>query len=66
MTPGGRSVQVRVRITSGLNNLRLGERVQTWIAAESKNSAITLPFGSVTTRDRQSYVFVVNPETKYG
>lgn len=64
VTPGGRAVQVRIRITSGLENLRLGERVQTWIAAESKASAITLPFGAVTTRDRQSYVFVVNPATK--
>ncbi len=64
VTPGGRAVQVRIRITEGLENLRLGERVQTWIAAESQASAITLPFGSVTTRDRQSYVFVVNPDTK--
>ena len=64
VTPGGRAVQVRIRITSGLENLRLGERVQTWINAESKANAITLPFGSVTTRGRQSFVFVVNPVTQ--
>ncbi len=63
VTPGGRAVQVRVRINDGRENLRIGARVQTWIAAQTKAQAITLPFGSVTTRDRKSSVFVVNEET---
>lgn len=63
VTPGGRAVQVRVRINDGRENLRIGARVQTWIAAQTKPQAITLPFGAVTTRDRKSYVFVVNEET---
>lgn len=63
VTPGGRAVQVRVRITEGRENLRLGARVQTWIAAQSRSQAITLPFGSVITRDRKSYVFVVDEES---
>ena len=63
VTPGGRAVQVRIRIKNGRENLRIGARVQTWIAAQTKDQAITLPFGAVTTRDRKSYVFVVNEET---
>lgn len=64
VTPGGRAVQVRVRINDGRENLRIGARVQTWIATQTKPQAITLPFGAVTTRDRKSYVFVVNEETR--
>lgn len=63
VTPGGRAVQVRIRINDGRKNLRIGARVQTWIATQTKSQAITLPFGAVTTRDRKSYVFVVNEET---
>ncbi|NET38646.1 MAG: HlyD family efflux transporter periplasmic adaptor subunit [Cyanothece sp. SIO1E1] len=60
VTPGGRAVQVRVKITEGLSRLRVGERVQTWIEADSKPNAIVLPFGAVIFRERQPYVFVVN------
>ncbi len=63
VTPGGRAVQVRVRINEGRKNVRIGARVQTWIATQVKSQAITLPFGAVTTRDRKSYVFVVNKKT---
>lgn len=64
VTPGGRAVQVRIRITEGRENLRLGARVQAWITAQSRAQAITLPFGAVITRGRKSYVFVVDKTTK--
>lgn len=63
VTPGGRAVQVRIRINDGRETLRIGARVQTWIATQTKSQAITLPFGAVTTRDRKSYAFVINEET---
>lgn len=63
ITPGGRAVQVRIRITEGRENLRLGARVQAWITAQYRAQAITLPFGAVITRGRKSYVFVVDKET---
>ena len=63
VTPGGRAVQVRIRITDGRENLRLGARVQAWISAQSRAQAITLPFGAVISRGRKSYVFVVNERT---
>ena len=63
VTPGGRAVQVRIRITEGRENLRLGARVQAWITAQSRTQAITLPFGAVISRGRKSYVFVVDQTT---
>ncbi|MEM9137302.1 MAG: HlyD family efflux transporter periplasmic adaptor subunit [Cyanobacteria bacterium P01_F01_bin.42] len=64
VTPGGRAVQVRIRITDGIENLRLGARVQAWIEAQSRSQAITLPFGAVISRGRKAYVFVVDRETQ--
>lgn len=64
VTPGGRAVQVRIRITEGRETLRLGARVQAWIAVQSKAQAITLPFGAVIYRGRKAFVFVVNEKNK--
>lgn len=60
VTPGGRAVNARIRITEGKENLRVGERVSVWIAVESNPQATVVPRGSVVIRDRQAYAFVVN------
>ncbi|MEO1006056.1 MAG: efflux RND transporter periplasmic adaptor subunit [Cyanobacteria bacterium J06638_38] len=60
VTPGGRAVNARIRITEGKENLRVGERVSVWIAVESNPQAIVVPRGSIVMRDRQAYAFVVN------
>lgn len=59
VTPGGRGVQVRVQVTKGLSELRIGERVQAWIEVQANTNAVVLPPGAVVYRDRQPYIFVV-------
>ena len=63
VTPGGRATEVRVRITQGIRNLRVGAKVSVWIEAETNRNATVLPFGAFIFRDREAYVFVVNPAT---
>lgn len=63
VTPGGRAMSVTMRIKQGSENLRHGSRVSAWIAVEENLNATTAPFEAFVFRDRQPYVFVVNPET---
>ncbi len=60
VTPGGRAVNARIRITEGQTNLRVGERVSVWITTESNPQAVVVPRGSLVIRNRQAYAFVVN------
>ena len=60
VTPGGRAVNARIRITNGKERLRVGERVSVWIAVEYNPRAIVVPRGSILVRDRQAYAFVVD------
>ncbi|MEM8638168.1 MAG: HlyD family secretion protein [Cyanobacteria bacterium P01_G01_bin.54] len=63
VTPGGRATEVRIDLTSGIANVRVGAKVSVWIEAENVNTATVLPFGAFIFRDRIPYVFVVNPRT---
>ncbi len=68
VTPGGRAVNTRIRITEGQENLKVGERVSAWIAVAFNPQAVVVPRGSLVIRDkpngmasqRQAYAFVVN------
>lgn len=60
VTPGGRAINTRIRITEGQENLKVGERVSAWIAVASNPQAVVVPRGSLVIRDRQAYAFVVN------
>ena len=60
VSPGERSVRVTIRIDEGTINLQDGEQISTWIATEEKQTATVVPFNAIVSRDRQSYVFVVN------
>ncbi|MDJ1185757.1 efflux RND transporter periplasmic adaptor subunit [Roseofilum casamattae] len=62
VTPGGRAVKVTVRIPQGNENLRHGARVVTWIAVEERGSTTVAPVNAFVHRDRQSYIFIVQPD----
>ncbi|MEB3826313.1 efflux RND transporter periplasmic adaptor subunit [Phormidium sp. CCY1219] len=63
VTPGGRSVEVKIRITDGTENLRHGGRVSAWIAVAENENATVAPLNAFVFRDRNPYVFVVNEAT---
>ncbi|MGB7414693.1 MAG: efflux RND transporter periplasmic adaptor subunit [Thermosynechococcaceae cyanobacterium] len=60
VSPGGRSIQVRSRITEGNAKLQHGQQVSQWIAISSKQNAVVVPLNAIVYRDQQPYVFVVN------
>ncbi len=60
VSPGERSIRVTIRIDEGTANLQDGEQISAWIATEEKNNATVAPFNAIVSRDRNSYVFVVN------
>jgi RND family efflux transporter MFP subunit len=64
ISPGGRTIQVKVRTTFGSEFLRDGLFVTCWIIAKNKDNALLIPYNSVIYREMDVYVFVYNPETK--
>lgn len=62
VSPGGRSIQVTIRITDTTTNLQHGEQVSAWIAVEEEENTVVAPLDAFVYRDQQPYVFVVNPE----
>ena len=63
VSPGGRSIQVKSRITQGNARLQHGEQVSEWIAIADKQNAVVAPLNAIVYRDQQPYVFVVNEDT---
>ena len=66
VTPGGRSVNAKVRITSiepeKRDRLRNGARVSVWIAIKESLNTTLVPVTTVVYRDRQPHVFVLKEE----
>jgi len=66
VTPGGRAVNVKVRITSiepeKRDRLRSGARVSVWIAIKEAADTTVIPLTAVVYRDRKPHVFVVKEE----
>ena len=60
VTPGGRAIEVSIRINRGTQNLKHGSRVSVWIAVEEKNNATVAPFSAFVFRDQKPHVFAVN------
>ena len=59
-TPGGRSIQVKLRSTEGAENLLDGSFVTAWIVVAKIESSVVLPTKALVFRDNQTYVFVVS------
>ncbi len=60
ISPGGRSIQVKVRTEEGNQNPRDGMFVTCWIVVEEKAEAIVVPFDVFIYRQNRPYVFVVD------
>ena len=60
ISPGGRSIQVKVRTVRGPQNIRGGMFVTCWIIVEEKTDAIVVPFDVFVYRQNRPYVFVVD------
>jgi len=62
VSPGERSIEVKVQITSGAANLQDGSHVSVWIAVEEKNNATVAPSNTFVFRDQIPHVFVIKEE----
>jgi len=62
VNPGGRSVQLKIRSSSGAEHLRDGMFVACWIGVEAKQAAIVAPFDAFLFEESRPYVFVSDPE----
>ena len=60
ISPGGRSIQVKVRTKKGAKKIRDGMFVTCWIAVEEKTDAVVVPFDVFIYRQNKPYIFVVN------
>jgi len=63
ISPGGRSIQVKVRTGKGVEGIWDGMFVVCWIIVEEKEKAVKVPFDVFVYRQNKPYVFAVN-ETK--
>ena len=62
VSPGERSIEVKVQITEGSSNLQDGSHVSVWIAVEERNDATVAPFNAFVFRDQIPHVFVIKEE----
>lgn len=63
ITPGGRSVVVKIRTTAGAEHLADGLFVNARIVTEEKDDVLLLPLDSVMFRENKPFVFVLDPVT---
>ncbi len=63
VNPGGRSVQLKIRSTSGAEYLRDGMFIACWIGVDAKQDAIAAPFDAFLFEESRPYVFVVDAES---
>lgn len=64
VTPGRRTILVKIRTTKGAELLQDGTFTTIWIATLKKENAIVAPLGSFIYRENEPFVFIANPETK--
>ncbi|QGJ68524.1 Hypothetical protein PBC10988_1830 [Planctomycetales bacterium 10988] len=62
VNPGGRSVQMKIRTTSGAEQLKDGMFVACWIQVENKENATVAPFDAFLYEENRPYVFVIDPQ----
>lgn len=60
VSPGGRSVQVKVRTQKGAAGLQDGRFVNCCLIVEQKQDAVVAPFNAFIYRQNKSYVFVAD------
>ncbi len=60
VSPGGRSIQVKVRTEKNPHGIRDGMFVMCWIVVDEKSDAIVVPFDVFIYRQNKPYVFKVD------
>ena len=64
ISPGGRSVQLKVRTDDGAKLLKDGMYVTVWIATESRTDVIVAPPDALLYQENTPYVFVLDTATQ--
>jgi len=64
VSPGGRSIQVKVRTDKGSQGIRDGMFVTCWIVVDEKADAVVVPFDVFIYRQNKPYVFRVDQAGK--
>ncbi|MBU2548387.1 MAG: efflux RND transporter periplasmic adaptor subunit [Proteobacteria bacterium] len=64
VSPGGRSVQIKIRTDQGDHPIKDGMHVTCWIVVEEKDNAVLVPPNVFLQRRLKSYVFIVDPAAK--
>ncbi|MFO7600742.1 MAG: efflux transporter periplasmic adaptor subunit, partial [Candidatus Desulfacyla sp.] len=64
VSPGGRSIQVKVRTDKGAQGIRDGMFVTCWIVVNEKADAVVVPFDVFIYRQNKPYVFRVDQAGK--
>ena len=60
VNPGGRTIQVKIRVKTGHGSLNDGMFVTLWIAAEARTSVVIAPLDAFVYRENQPFVLVVD------
>lgn len=63
ISPGKRSIQVKIRTTEGTEHLQDGMFIAARIIVEEKVNVVVVPTNSMVFRKDESYAFVVDPAT---
>jgi len=63
ISPGGRSILVKIRTESGAEHIWDGQYVTCWIAVKEKKDAVLVPSNSLIYRNNQAYVFTIDKNT---
>jgi len=63
ISPGGRSILVKIRTASGAEHIWDGQYVSCWIAVKEKNDAVLAPSNSLIYRNNQAHVFTIDKQT---
>ncbi|QDV04719.1 Macrolide export protein MacA [Planctomycetes bacterium Poly30] len=59
VSPGGRAVQVKIRVTENATLLEDGLFVSVWVAADSRENVIRVPVDAILHEDNSAFAFVV-------
>lgn len=65
VSPGGRSIQAKVRTEKGPKGIRDGMFVTCWIVVDEKRDAVVVPFDVFIYRQNKPYVFKVDQARKH-
>jgi RND family efflux transporter MFP subunit len=64
ISPGERSIEVKIRTTKGAEKIKDGLYVMCWIIVEEKKDALVAPFNSIIYREKKPYIFVIDEKKK--